>query len=322
MMSGGTPVSFLQMKRLFIFLSLLACAVCPSGFAQDKSLSYRDFAYVGEWDTRNPDKQTLCIVRDGKVVFEFSLPLRDEDDRIQEFDDIKVLPDGSVLFAAMTQLGIVDRTGKQVWKFHCPEGTESHSVQPMGKNLVYFALNGVPGKIVIWNTKTDKMVKEIIVPTEGTNTHGQFRHVRRTAKGTYVTGLIHENKVVEINDKGEILMEIPGQKAWHVDKLKNGGYLIGGDNRGYVREFDRKGNLVWEVTQKDVPFKIYNLQTATRLRNGNTVITSWVAGQDQKDWPGSVQFFEITPDKKVVWQVSSWENPDLGPCTYLDLFGK
>jgi hypothetical protein len=32
-----------------------------------------------------------------------------------------------------------------------------------------------------------------------------------------------------------------------------------------------------------------------------------------------VQVFEVTADKKVVWTLSSWDNPDLGPATTIQL---
>ena len=286
----------------------------------DRSLArFNSFAYAGEWDTRNPDRQTLRIIKDGKVDFEYSLPLYNKDKRIQEFDDVRVLPDGNVVFAAMSTLGIVNRKGELVWKYECPEGTESHSCQPYKKDQVYFALNGVPGKIVIWDTKKDRMVKEIVVPTDNPGTHGQFRHVRLTPEGNFVLALMQEREILEISPKGKVLKRIPGHFGWHVDKLANGNYLIGGDGERYVREVDGKGNIVWEVTQSDVLFPLYNLQTATRLSNGNTLINSWVAGQPEDTWRGSVQFFEITPEKEVVWQLSSWGNPDLGPSTYIDI---
>ena len=57
-----------------------------------------------------------------------------------------------------------------------------------------------------------------------------------------------------------------------------------------------------------------------RLANGNTVITNWYAGnKNTEEWAGTVQVFKVTPDKKVVWVLSSWKNPDLGPCTYIQL---
>lgn len=318
------------MKRILVLLALSLAGtshvsarepMMPSypTSVQDTSLSRHPFAYVGEYDTRHPEKQTLYIVRDGKVALEFSLPLHDEWGRIVEFDDVRVLESGEVIYAAMSRIGMLDASGNEIWHFVCPAGTESHSCQPLDRDHVYFALNGNPGKIVIWNIREDRAVREIVVPTAGTNTHGQFRHVRITPEGHFVTGLLQEQVVAEIDADGKIVRSIPGQKAWHVDKLDNGGYLIGGDNRGYVREFDRNGNLVWEFTREDAPFALHNLQTATRLSNGNTLITNWVAGRPKEEWPASVQCFEVTRDKEIVWKLSSWENPDLGPCTYLDL---
>ena len=47
---------------------------------------------------------------------------------------------------------------------------------------------------------------------------------------------------------------------------------------------------------------------------------NWCAGNNKtEEWPGTVQVFEVTPDKKVVWAFSSWDKPDLGPCTYIQL---
>ncbi len=66
-------------------------------------------------------------------------------------------------------------------------------------------------------------------------------------------------------------------------------------------KINRKGETLWEFTQADAPFKLYNNQTATRLANGNTVISNWVAGNKNIDeWNTSVQVFEVTPDKKIV----------------------
>jgi len=67
----------------------------------------------------------------------------------------------------------------------------------------------------------------------------------------------------------------------------------------------------------------YNTQTANRLANGNTIICNWVGGnQHIAEWASSVQAFEVTPDKKVVWALSSWEHPDLGTCTAIQMLNK
>jgi hypothetical protein len=88
-----------------------------------------------------------------------------------------------------------------------------------------------------------------------------------------------------------------------------------------VREVNPEGETVWEHTQADVPdIKMFNTQAANRLANRNTVICNWVAGNNRTDeWAGTVQVFEVTPDKKVVRALSSWKDPDLGPSTCIQL---
>jgi hypothetical protein len=69
-----------------------------------------------------------------------------------------------------------------------------------------------------------------------------------------------------------------------------------------------------------VPFKLYNSQSANRLANGNTIICNWVGGDQKKEeWPGSIQAFEVTPDKKLVWKLSAWGAVDLGTCTAIQM---
>ena len=58
-----------------------------------------------------------------------------------------------------------------------------------------------------------------------------------------------------------------------------------------------------------------------RLANGNTVICNWCPAdlKDPKLWPGSVQVLEVTPEKKVVWALDEWKDPDLGPASSIQL---
>lgn len=50
------------------------------------------------------------------------------------------------------------------------------------------------------------------------------------------------------------------------------------------------------------------------------VICNWCAGNNRtQEWAGTVQVFEVTPNKKVVWSLSSWNDPDLGPSTSVQL---
>ena len=131
---------------------------------------------------------------------------------------------------------------------------------------------------------------------------------------------MHEGQVVEVDLDGKIIWSAPATSVWSALRLKNGNTLISGDAEGYTREINSKGETVWEFSKEDAPFKIGNTQTAQRLANGNTVICNWIAGnRNTAEWPGTVQLFEVTPDKKIVWALSSWQNPDLGPATSVQI---
>ena len=288
-----------------------------------KGLKQHSFLYVGEWDTRHPDAQKMSIVRNGKVVWQYSIPLHPVPGANQEFDDVTMLPNGNIVFARMSGAGIVTPEKKLIWEFVCPPGTETHSCVPIGKDSVLMVLNGNPAKVLIINTASNTTLKEILIPTTTKNTHGQFRHVRLTEKGTIVVPLLSEGRVVEYTLDGKEIWSVEAKSAWSAIRLRNGNTLISGDGQSYTREVDRSGKTVWELTQADVPFKLYNNQTANRLANGNTVICNWIGGNNNKEeWPGSIQVFEVTANKKIVWALSSWSNPDLGTSTAIQLLNK
>jgi hypothetical protein len=283
-------------------------------------LDHRSFLYAGEWDTRHPEAQKMFLVQKGKLVWEYSIPLHPTPGANQEFDDITMLPNRNIVFARMSGAGIVTPDKKLIWEYVCTPGTETHSCSPIGKDSVLMVLNANPAKVLIINIKTSKVLREIIIPTSATNTHGQFRHVRFTPNKTIVVGLMKEGKVNEYDLEGNMIWSVDAKSPWSAIKLLNGNILISGDASAYTREVDPSGKTVWEITQADVPFKLYNSQTANRLKNGNTVICNWIGGnQKYLDWPGSVQVFEVTPEKKIVWVLSAWNDPDLGTSTVIQM---
>ena len=251
-----------------------------------KGLKQHDFLYTGEFDVRKPQAQSIFLVRGGKVVWQYSIPLRTATGGIQEFDDVTLLPDGNIVYACMSGAGIITPQKNIVWQYLCEPGTETHSCQPIGKDSVLMVLNGKVGKFLIFNTATNTLLKEIMIPTSGSNPHGQVRHARMTPdKKTIVAGLMHEKQVVEIDLDGKIIWSAPAASVWSAVRLKNGNTLISGDEKGYTREINSKGETVWEFSKEDAPFTIGNTQTAQRLANGNTVICNWIAGnRNTAEW--------------------------------------
>jgi hypothetical protein len=286
-----------------------------------QGLAGHDFLYAGEWDTRKP-LQSMFLVRGGKVVWSYSIPLHPTPQANQEFDDATLLPDGNILFSRMSGAGIVSPEKKLVWDYPAPPGTEVHSAQSVGKDLVLIMRNGNPAQAMIINTVTGQVVKEIPIPTPIKGTHGQFRHIRMTRAGTLLVGHLSEGKVVEYTLDGKAIWSVAAEHPWSALRLKNGNTLIAGDAAGYAREVNPQGQTVWEFTQADAPdIKIFNIQTANRLANGNTVMCNWAAGhKNMDDWPNTVQVLEVTPAKKIVWALRSWTGAnDLGPSSSIQM---
>jgi hypothetical protein len=57
-----------------------------------KGLAQHPFLYAGEWDTRKP-VQTMFVVRDGKVVWSYSIPSS------EELGDASMLSNGNIVFS-------------------------------------------------------------------------------------------------------------------------------------------------------------------------------------------------------------------------------
>src|SRR5450631_1955792 len=210
-MNMNRPLFLWIVLQSSIFVSIQAQAIRAADttfkiyLPSESGIDHRSFLYVGEWDTRHPEAQKIFLVRRGKVVWDYSIPLHPAPNANQEFDDITMLPNRNIVFARMSGAGIVTPDKKLIWEYICAPGTETHSCSPIGKDSVLMVLNANPAKVLIINTKTNKILKEIIIPTAATNTHGQFRHVRLTPNRTIMVGLMKEGKVNEYDLNGNVI---------------------------------------------------------------------------------------------------------------------
>jgi hypothetical protein len=319
--------------RAAILLALSATLVTAASHAAEpstasplpgKGLAQHPFLYTGEWDTRKSE-QTIFIVKDGKVAWTYSIPMYDAKHRMSEFDDVHLLKNGNVLFSRMSGAGEVSPDKKVVWSYDAPEGTEVHSAQPIGPDKVLLMRNGNPAKLLLINKSTNAVEMEHELetarPGDPKAVHGQFRHVRMTKAGTYLVPHMSLNKVVEYDGRDwKPIWSCEAKSCWAAVRLTNGNTLISGNQQGYVREVNPKGETVWEINKNDLPgIPLHTVQECGRLANGNTVICNWTGGVKKPDWPQIVQVIEVTPDKKVVWALREWTDPDLGPASSVQL---
>jgi outer membrane protein assembly factor BamB len=127
------------------------------------------------------------------------------------------------------------------------------------------------------------------------------------------------SRIIEIDRDGKLVHEIklqvakpePHRDTRLVRKLANGNYLVCHEGEGAVREYDPNGKVVWDF---EVPLfdekprgghgpEAWGNQAfaAVRLKNGNTLIATG----------NGHSILEVTPLKKIVWQVKQKELPNI-----------
>jgi len=287
-----------------------------------KGLAQHPFLYTGEWDHRKT-VQTIFVVRDGKVVWTYDIPIKDKDGTLQELGDATMLSNGNIIFCRKVGASEVTPDKKIVWNIDAPKGSEIHSVQPLGLDRVLVTQNGNPAKLMIIEKATGKIEKELTLPVPHPDKpHLQFRRVHLTKDGTFLAAHLDDSKVVEYDQTGKVVWSYTTPNGpWSATRLKNGNTLIT-CHHSTVLEVNKQGAIAWQFTGADIPdYKCFIFQEADRLANGNTVICNWcpVDLKDPAKWPGTVQVLEVTPEKKVVWALSEWKDPDLGPASSIQL---
>jgi hypothetical protein len=285
-------------------------------------LAQHPFLYTGEWDHRKTN-QTIFLVRDGKVAWTYDIPIKDTNGTLQELGDATMLSNGNIVFCRKVGASEITPDKKIIWNLDAPKGTEIHSIQPLGLDRVLVTQNGNPAKLMLINTISGKTEKELTLPVlhPEKSPHLQFRRVHETAAGTFLAAHLMDNKVVEYDADGKEIWSFATRQPWSATRLKNGNTLMT-SYHSTVLEVNKKGEVVWQFSEKDVPeYKCFIFQEASRLANGDTMICNWcpVDLKDPKRWPGSVQILEVSPEKKVVWALSQWKNPDLGPASSIQL---
>ena len=274
-------------------------------------LAQHDFFYAGEAKTGD-----MFIVRHGKIVWSY----RNAAGR-GEISDATLLSNGNVLFAHQFGVTLLAPDKSVLWNYDAPPHCEVHTAQMIGTNHVIFIQNGPEPRLFVANLASGLMEREIRLSVGNTNsTHGQFRHARLTDAGTYLVAHMDLGKIVEYDETGNALWSVSVPHVWAATRLPNGNTLSSGADE--VREINPAGQTVWQFTTADMPdYQFKSIQIATRLAGGNTLINNWV-----NQWNGPIdpatapaQAIEVTPDKKIVWALRSWNNPALGPSTTIQL---
>jgi hypothetical protein len=241
------------------------------------------------------DSGSVAIVAaDGSIEWEYKIT--------DETADSWLLPNGNVVFSFKGGVRELTPDKATVWEYKAPANTEVQSCQPLENDQFLIGEAHSDGNSVLLEMGRDKKVtKTVNIKTTTTNAHDEFRQVRKTPAGTYlVTQQRTGGKAQEYDATGKLLRTFPCGRYVAI-RLPDKNTLIacGDDHR--IIEVDASDQIVWEVKESDIPNnKLLFVAGLQRLPNGNTVVANW---SGHAGTPNQPQVFEITRDKKVVWEV-------------------
>lgn len=198
--------------------------------------------------------------------------------KIGPLHDLHMLPSGNVLFqTSWTELVEVDpKSGQVVWQYNSAKQ------------------NATDGKV-------------------------EVHAFQRLDDGSTLIAESGRARLIEVSPEGKILHTValrvskphPHRDTRLVRKLASGNYLVCHEGDGLVREYDPQGGTVWEY---EVPLfgkpradghgvTSYGNQcfAALRLASGNTLISTG----------NGHGIIEVTPDKKIVWQLQQHDLPGI-----------
>jgi hypothetical protein len=262
--------------------------------------------------------ETAILSGDGQVLWKYPAQTRDG----------FVLPNGNVLMAVSHNKdypggAVVEMTrdNKIVFEY---KGTQAevNTAQALPNGNIMLTEAGANPRILEVD-RAGKTVVEAPLQCQNTNPHMESRMARKLPNGDYLVPQLLDKVVREYTPEGKIVWEFkaPDQpdQAWPFTaiRLPNGNTLVDLTHSNMSVEVDPSGKIVWQLTNADLPTPLLKDPCgAQRLPNGNTVITSYGAG-DQ-----TVKMLEVTPEKKVVWTFEREKKGGIHEFQILDTNGK
>ena len=295
-------------------MALAVCSLCNSLFAQettDTDPSRHNFFYAGQSKQRR-----MFIMKDGQVAWSYQDHLKRG-----EISDAVLMDDGHILVAHQYGVAEVTQDHQTIWSYAAPEGTEIHTIQPIGQTHVVFVQNGKPAKVVVMEIPSCSIVREFELPiNEKGSVHGQFRNARLSSRGTLLVANMALGCIHEFTSDGKEVDRWEGFLPWSVQEMPKTGNLLITGRKGLVQEITRQGKTVWQLNTTD--YGVTQPQKTVRLKNGGHLINNWYnewskTPMDTLNAP--VQAIEVDKNGKLVWQLRAWKKPDLGPSTTIQL---
>ena len=238
--------------------------------------------------------------------------------------DLQVLPSGNILFpTSATKIVELTPAKEIVWQYEALPTAENkgrvevHAFQRLADGRTMVAESG-NGRIVEVDA-SGKVVFEMKLTRDKPNAHKDTRLVRKLASGNYLVCHEADGAVREYEPSGKVVWtykldlagrpksgghgpEGHGTDVYGAVRLTNGNTLIACGNGNRVIEVTPEGKSVWSIEQDELPgIKLAWVTTLHVLPSGNVIVGNCHAGKD------APQLFEVTREKRVVWQLNNFK---------------
>ena len=281
------------MKTLFTFLTLLALS---------SNVNAERLVLVGA----SYGKNLLAITdTDGKVLWQYKTagPQRGH----AGHHDVHLLPNGNILYHdTWTKTQEIALGKKVVWSYdsakmngNAGKRVDVHAFARM-KNGNTMIVESRVGRVIEVD-KAGKLVHQFPLKPGGTKS---TRWARHTPKGTLLVCSEQPGVVTEYDRNGKVVWDyLIKTRVYGAIRLKNGNTLMASGSGKSIVEVTPEKKVVWEI-KGQVPGTDIGLGWMTCLQelpNGNRIIGNCHAGDKNP------QIFEITHNKKVVWEFDEWD---------------
>lgn len=221
--------------------------------------------------------------------------------------DVHLLENGNILFHdTWTKTQEITLGKEVVWEYESAKenGNEGkrvdvHAFARLADGSTMITESGV-GRIIHVD-KDKKLLKQFPLGEGGRKS---TRLVRALENGNFLACAENPGVVTEYDSAGKVVWEYAiDTRVYGAIRLKNGNTLIASGSGNSVVEVTPEKEVVWDITKK-VPGTDIELAWTTCLQelpNGNLIIGNCHAGEKNP------QIFEITKEKKVVWEFDEWE---------------
>ncbi len=232
-------------------------------------------------------------------------------------ENVAVTGKGYRFIGADRSLAIVEADGSVAWKQDVPGTPHDLSVLANGNILIILDNH----KVVELEAKTGKEVWSYDSAKMNGNDGKKIEvhAIQRLDDGLTMIAESGVSRIIEVDKEGTIKHQIalkvsspqPHRDTRLVRKLANGNYLVCHEGDGVVKEYDSKGDVVW-----DFPVPLFDQKpagghgpeawgnqtyAALRLANGNTLIGTG----------NGHGVIEVTKAKEIVWRLKQGDLPGI-----------